>query len=82
MSYIVTTRERNMAVCDTLKEVFSFLKELKNKGIKYANILGAGPVRLTENGFWVWTDQKDTNVSSAIPYLGGGCKTSPRGKDN
>jgi hypothetical protein len=54
-TYIVTAKN-NMAVCHSLKEVFQFLNFIQEYGITYANILGTDQaVRLTENGFWVWT---------------------------
>jgi hypothetical protein len=65
MQYIVTA-QRNMTVVNTLKEVYGFLQELKARGITYANVLGAGQsVRLTENGFWVWTDAEETTTKGS-----------------
>jgi hypothetical protein len=57
--YIVLAK-RNMAVCDDLREVFSFLGYLKEHGISYARIMGSDQnVRLSENGYWIWTTAKE-----------------------
>lgn len=51
----VVVAKRNIAVCNTLKEVFNFLQFIQGQGITSANIIGTDlSVRLTENGFWVW----------------------------
>lgn len=52
---------RALLVCDTKKEVYAFLKVMKNKGATGAILISAkdwGGLRLTENGNWIWTDPK------------------------
>jgi hypothetical protein len=63
LQYIVSNK-RNMAVCNDLREVFGFLKELKARGITYATIFGSEQnVRLSENGHWIWTDQPESKAT-------------------
>ncbi len=58
LNYIVTAKN-NMVVCDSLKEVFQFLKLIQERGLTYATVIGTDQaVRLTENGFWVWTNPR------------------------
>ena len=68
MNYIVSAN-RNLLVTDSLKEVYQFLRVLQERGIKYANIVGAKlAVRLTDNGFWVWTEEppKESDNASVV----------------
>ena len=58
-NYIVSAKQ-NLLVTDSLKEVYRFLKDLQKRGITYVKLIGTDlAFRLTDNGFWVWTEAKD-----------------------
>lgn len=55
--YLVSS-DGNMIGCFDLKEVFDTLKLLQERGLKHAEVIGTNQwVRLTDRGYWVWTNR-------------------------
>jgi hypothetical protein len=51
----IISAKQNIAVVDTLPEVYRFLKELQKRGITQAKLIGTDmSVHLNEHNFWIW----------------------------
>lgn len=65
-NYIVSAKQ-NLLVTDSLREVYRFLLDLQKRGITYVKLVGTNlAFRLTESGFWVWTEAKEPKPCEPI----------------